>query len=226
VTATVPGFSPRTSGFHFPNRFAPGPVMHLGLGSVRVPVGNASRGLCGGMVFAARDFFEARREPPSDRQAPGRGTALFRLLVRRQFASFRLPFGPLRYVLWTWVIPRTDRFGIRGLAWRTCREQWPGIRTDLDSGTLVPLGLIRTRSLQPMALTRNHQVLAYGYELDGDRLRVRVYDPNHPDDDSLALELSVADPTRPTPIAYIEHEEPVYAFFRTGYRRGRLPGPG
>src|SRR5206468_5395312 len=50
-------------------------------------------------------------------------------------------------------------------------------------------------------------------------LAIDVYDPNHPDDDSCVLSLSVADPTGPTAIAYVAGEAPVRGFFQTAYRR-------
>jgi hypothetical protein len=220
----VPGFSPQEGGFHFGNRFPPGPVLELELGAIRIPVGNASRGLCGGMVVAARDYFEASLPPPPDRQPPGRRDPVFRYLVRRQFASFGIPLGPLRYLLWSWVVPKGDRLGVRGLAWRTIRGHWPRIRAEINAGRPSLLGLIRTRSLHPLALARNHQVLAYAYDVDGGELTVHVYDPNHPEDDTVTIRLSLANPTRPTPIGYVEGEEPVFAFFRTRYRPARPPG--
>lgn len=63
----------------------------------------------------------------------------------------------------------------------------------------MPLGLVRRTGVNPFRLTRNHQVLAYGYELDGERLVVRIYDPNWPDDDSVALVVDgVVDPASAT----------------------------
>ena len=67
TTRTVPGFLPSTSGFAFANDFPKVPVRHIGIpGVVSVPIGDASNGLCGGMAFAARDYFEARMPPPAD----------------------------------------------------------------------------------------------------------------------------------------------------------------
>ena len=72
--ALVAKFAPSTSGFRFPNSFPHVPVRRIGIpGVVSVPIGDASNGLCGGMVFAVRDYFEAGRTPPSDTTAPGEG---------------------------------------------------------------------------------------------------------------------------------------------------------
>jgi hypothetical protein len=151
-------------------------------------------------------------------EPPARGSALYRYLVRRLFASFDLPLGPLRYLLWMWL-PKGNRL-VRGVSWRTIRDHWPGIRADLDGGTLSPLGVVRARG-NPLELGRNHQVLAFGYDLDepAGQLILHVYDPNHPGDDGLVLRLHLGDPARETPVEYRTDELPVYGFFRTRYRR-------
>jgi hypothetical protein len=218
-SARVPGFLPSTSGLPFGNRFPHGPVAEVRLPGVRIPIGDAARGLCGGMVFAARDLFEARLRPPESATPPPRGSPLFDYLVRRLFASWSLPFGPLRYALWS-ALPDDDLLSLRGTADRTVTREWPLVRADIDGGTLSPLGLVRVRSINPWRLARNHQVLAYGYDLDehqGD-LRIRVYDPNHPGDDDLALRFNVREPLRAWPIPYRRGGLPVRGFFRTRYR--------
>jgi hypothetical protein len=219
MSRRVPGFLPSTSGLHFPNEFAPEPLMRFDFGRASIPIGNAANGLCGGMVFAVHDLFRYGLPPPPDRSPPRRGTRLFRYLLGRLFASFNLPAGPLRYWLWQ-VLPAGDRVGVHGLAWRSIRDHWPRVRADLDARRPSPLGLVRARSINPLVLGRNHQVLAYGYDLDeaAHTLVLHVYDPNHPDDDGCALSLSVADPTRATPIDYVAGEHPVRGFFRTRYR--------
>ena len=230
ISRRVLDFLPSANGFHFANDFAPGPLFRLGVWRASVPVGNAANGLCGGMIFASRDLFERGLRPPNDQTPPRPGTRLFRYLVGRLFASFDLPAGPLRYWLWQ-ILPAGDRFGIRGVAWRTIRGHWPRIRADLDAGHPSPLGVVRTRSFNPLLLGRNHQLLAYGYDLDeaAATLTIRVYDPNHSDDDLSALSLSVADPTKPTPIGYAAGELPVRGFFRTRYwpkDPSAVAGPG
>jgi hypothetical protein len=214
----VPGFTPSVSGFHFPNHFAKEPVIVLSLGVVRLPVGDASRGLCGGMVFAARDLFDAGLPPPSGTEAPRRGTALFGYLVRRLFSSFDLPMGPLRYMLWM-ALPSRSFLGIPGVAERTA-SHWIRIRAELDQGRPAALGLVRARSLNPLTLARNHQVLAYGYDLDEatGALRIPVYDPNHPDDDAPALELRLGQGRVAGEIGYVHGERPVRGFFLTRFR--------
>lgn len=214
----VSGFTPAASGFHFPNRFAREPVLVLSLGVVRLPIGDASRGLCGGMVFAARDLFDAGLAPPPGTEAPMRGTSLFSYLIRRLFSSFDLPAGPLRYLLWM-ALPLRSFLGVPGVGARTA-SAWARVRAELDQGRPAALGLVRARSLNPLTLARNHQVLAYGYDLDEDTgaLRIPVYDPNHPNDDGPALDLRLGRDEVVGEIGYVQGERPVRGFFLTRYR--------
>jgi hypothetical protein len=227
----VPGFLPSTAGFRFPNRFPRVPVRRIGIpGLVSVPIGDASNGLCGGMAYAARDYFEAGRPPPPDTDPPEQGSPMFRYIVRRLFDSFSLPWGPARYLeLMNPSLPDGDgllaRLGIlpHGRAWRMIREEWPTIRADIDAGKPSPLGLVRIRSRNPFDLKYNHQVLAYGYDVAGETLRLRVYDPNRPGDDGLSLSLSLADPHRPTPVVSAGLGRETISFFRTEYRPATPP---
>ena len=187
---------------------------------VSLPIGDASNGLCGGMAFAARDYFEAARPPPDEPAAPGDGP-LFDYLSRRLFDSFAFPLGPARYLaLMSPLLPDGEtlwsRIGLapHGRAWQTVRDEWPKIRADIDAGHPSALGLVKVKSSDPRQLKRDHQVLAYGYDLQGEILKLRLYDPNQPGRDDVTLSLYIADPSRPTAIATSPPTGPVYAFFR------------
>jgi hypothetical protein len=69
---------------------------------------------------------------------------------------------------------------------QTRDRNWPAIRRTLDANKVATLGLIRASAKNPLQLKENHQVLAYGYDIGEDAsIRVRVYDPNHPDKDNV-----------------------------------------
>ncbi|MBL7489608.1 hypothetical protein I6A60_05390 [Frankia sp. AgB1.9] len=221
------GFRPSTSAFQFTNDFPHQPVLAVripGLGK-GIPIGDASRGLCGGMIFAVRDLFEARREPPPDTVPPGPGSPLYRYIVRRLFDSWDLPRGALRYYRLqatrdadvTWALGRRP-----GLGRITVVDEWPRVRTDLDSGRLPALGIITVHSADPLKLGLNHQVLAYGYDLVDTTVTLRVYDPNTPLDgaDDVALSFDVANPAGPVPITHNLRVggRPVRGFFHSTYR--------
>ena len=56
--------------------------------------------------------------------------------------------------------------GSSGLAHRTIVDEWPKVKADIDNGHPSPLDLIEVYSFDPTLLGENHQVLAYGYELN------------------------------------------------------------
>jgi hypothetical protein len=218
TSVRVPGFRPSTSGLHFPNAFPHVPNLEIDLpGGLTVPVGDAANGLCGGMAWTVRDLFEAGLAPPALTTAPGDGP-VFRYVADRLLDSLSLPFGPATYLkLMHPALPDGDLAMVHGRAWRMVRLEWPAIRGDLDRGTLCPLGLVRAKSRDPRDLGANHQVLAWGYDLIGTRLTLRLYDPNHPDNDDVTLSLDTARPRRPTPVTS-SHSATVWCFFRTAYR--------
>jgi hypothetical protein len=53
--------------------------------------------------------------------------------------------------------------------------------------------------------------------VQGEILKLRLYDPNQPGRDDVTLSLSIAEPSRPTAIATSPPTGPVYAFFRARY---------
>ncbi|HBI05384.1 MAG TPA: hypothetical protein DDY49_15320, partial [Paenibacillaceae bacterium] len=56
----------------------------------------------------------------------------------------------------------------------------PKLRKEIDAGRPVVLGLIKARSISEVA--QNHQVVAYGYDQDGNGTKkVYIYDNNHRD---------------------------------------------
>src|SRR5438105_768031 len=99
---SVPDFKPSTSGLHFDNDFPEKtPVVTATLPLFgEVGFGDAHGGMCGGMVFAVRDFFEAGVPAPAAADPPAAGTPLFEFLARRLLASFHLPLGPVKYYEW------------------------------------------------------------------------------------------------------------------------------
>jgi hypothetical protein len=228
----VPAFLPSTGGFHFDNRFPRGPVMTIDLGVARIPIGNAANGLCGGMVFAVNDYFLAGLLPPADTTPPAGGTPLFSYLVRRLIDSYQLPAGPATYLaLMNPLLPDGDaRLGpvtVHGRASRMINREWPAIRAELDAGRLCPLGLVMVTSANPADLGQNHQVLAYGYDLQGTALRLAVYDPNRAGDDTVTIALDLRHPDQPTSVTMTPDASVagLTCFFRVEYQPPSLPLP-
>ncbi len=201
VVKVVPGFLPSVYGLRFANSFPPGPTVRFGPFDTRfLGFGDASAGLCGGMALTARDLFEADVPSPPDTTPPANGSPRFDALVRRQVESLDWFKVPLRFL---------DLQALRGdpptgVAATLGREparvsavlkEWPAIRAELDSGHPSVVGLVRSADSSPAALTKNHQVLAFGYEETPTSIVIRVYDPNHPGMDDVELRVDIL----PTP---------------------------
>jgi hypothetical protein len=212
MDSAVPGFTVQGCGFKFRNSDQFG-------GGYTVPdavplideIGDASNGMCGGMVYAAADYFVAGdspwseaelNDPPEDSpvstEVPDEGTPLFDFLSERLFDSFlptdANPKGALRYKR-LMNVPSTG--GARKSRNAVMNEHWHDhIKPALDDGRLCPLGLIHVNTHgQPfdMGLDRigdNHQVLAYGYKQSGNRVEIYVYDPNRPEGDDAHIEFT------------------------------------
>jgi hypothetical protein len=192
----VSDFRPSANGFPFPNAWPPGPTLRLG--PVRTPIlgfGDASAGLCGGMVLTVRDLFDAGiAMPPEPR--PTNGSPRFNAIVRRQVESLDWLRVPLR--LFDLQAFRPDPPTALATLLRrelprvvAVRDEWPRIRAEVDAGRPAPVGLVRVAGISPWAMTRNHQVLAFGYEETDTLIRLHVYDPNHPGRDDVELRAEV-----------------------------------
>jgi hypothetical protein len=216
----APGaFLPSRHGFAFDNSWPAAPAISVRTPGGRLSIGNAALGLCGGMVFAALDYWHAGRLPPAAQPAPG--TPLYRFIVRRLIQSWRIPAGVAGYY-------RGMLSSDAGLARRSISRHWPRIRALLDSGQPAPLALVTVASVSPLLLGRNHQVLAYGYALRGPEVTLTVYDPNSGPDDGVVIRFSI--PEASTSEASIDGTSagrfahtvnirwPVRGFFLTRYR--------
>jgi hypothetical protein len=224
-------FLPSRDGFAFTNAWPSEPDVSVSTPLGKIGIGNAAAGLCGGMVFAALDYWHAGIAPPVGRPAPG--APLYRYLVQRLIDSWHLPSGVAQYYQWM-NLPDGDTsvelFGRpiiteRGLAWRTIETQWPQIAAGLDSGTPAALGVVTVASASPADLGANHQVLAYGYAASASQVTVRVYDPNSGQDDGIYIRFDPQAPAKPTTFTNnLAIADPVRGFFRTPYAPATPPG--
>jgi hypothetical protein len=181
LSNAVSNFLPSTNGLHFANRFPPGPTLTFGPIDPRwIGIGDASAGLCGGMSWYVRERFAAKLAIPPDTDPPANGSPLFQALVRRQVLSLDWMRTPL--AIW-WM----GALGPGRALQRTRTIEIPKIRADIDKGDLAMLGLVRQTGWNPLALTGNHQVLAYAYEADGDTTTLRICDPNWPGRDDVTI---------------------------------------
>ena len=229
----VDGFAPSTHGFAFPNTFPDDAALKtIDLGVTKLPIGKAANGLCGGMTFGARDYFEAGVTVPADAESPtGQGVPLFDYLVDRQIASFDLPHLPATLLaIMNPAYPDHDggllgHFGADGRARLMARSEFAKIRAAIDGGKPCPICIIKAKSANPAALGENHQVLVYGYQIDGTQLTLWVYDPNNPghDDAGLVLDIGRTDQTIDVSVS-IENLNTIYCYVVTNYEPAAPPG--
>lgn len=196
---SVPGFLPSTHGFRFTNSWPDDPLKRVNLRIGAIPIGKASNGLCGGMCFAVRDWFEARRAIPAVANPPADKTTLREFVVDRLIDSFDLPGGVIPYAtLMSTRYPEDDADVLAALgqvpsrATLLTRRMWPLLKSTIDAGHPCPLGLVMMVSDDPADLRHHHQVLAYAYQLRGTALCVWVYDPNSPRDDRITIAFDTA----------------------------------
>lgn len=145
-------------------------------------------GLCGGMAFAALDYFNSGIPIPTAKVVPTRttlaGNAMRDYLQRRQIDSLRdnLP-TVLGWMTMLNYVPQWWNF-TSGAPWLLAHSkgQWETLKSNIDAGHPTPLALLGTTK-DPMG---NHQVLAYGYDdpdpaigADGTGI-IYVYDMNCP----------------------------------------------
>jgi hypothetical protein len=223
-------FLPSGRGFAFTNSWPPEPAVVLATPFGKINIGNAAAGLCGGMVFAALDYWHAGLAPPARQPAPD--DPLYGYLVRRLVDSWHIPAGVAQYYQWMNLPDGDSGFDVlgrhvvteRGLAWRTIRQQWPQITADLARGIPAPLGLVTVASAAPAKLGLNHQVLAYDYGASAAEVTVRVYDPNSGPRDDVCIRFSPGNPAEPTAFEHnISISHPVRGFFRTAYAMATPP---
>lgn len=143
------------SGFHFTNGF-----------TNRFPFSYITYSRCGGISYAALDYYHAGQCIPDVEIIPARGSTLEKYVARRQLDSL--------------LILSAAKF----LGWSVYTDEIVDTRTAHEFSKLatrVPcvLGLVAARSLKDLA--HNHQVVALDYDIVQDQPIVYLYDCNHPD---------------------------------------------
>ena len=137
------------------------------------------------MSAAAADFFVAGRPVPPLDAPPARGTPLYEYLYLRQAESIGPGIsGALRFVEWM-------KLSDDELRERT-RQELTAIQSAIKSRGIAPIGLVLARFGGPpgaRAASDNHQVLATGIVEEDAFVRINIYDPNDPGDDSVRIEL-------------------------------------
>lgn len=215
LVRTRTDFSAQDHGFRFVNSFEFSLEFDLPFASP-IDLGNIIYGLCGGMCFAALDYFHAGRPIPDEATIPPTGSGLHRYLWQRQLDSLSLPVGPLKVI--EWMLREDEDLG-RQIA----RSELRKLRTRLDRGDPAVLVLIRAHGVANP--THNHQAVAVAYGLDetptAKRVTIHLYDPNYPGEEPrLTMDLK-----RPGLGIHAQQSsgDPFRGFFVLDYRRKTPP---
>jgi hypothetical protein len=166
---TMTAFDPAKNGFSFANTFGNDFVPALDI---------HTDGLCGGMSYAALDYFNTKVPVTTVSIPPANGTVLYNYLYDRQVTSIENNLDHWAELIANPGGARNAEFFNWGL-----RERLAVLRRYIDAGVPVVLGL------KGDGQTGDHQVIAIGYDMGqyaGDLgahqedLRILTCDPNYP----------------------------------------------
>jgi hypothetical protein len=208
------GFTSAEHGFKFWNSFEFSATLSLKPITRRpVVLGKVVLGLCGGMCFAALDYFHAHKPIPAVANVDAIPPALRQYLVERQLDSLGRG-GVIKVLDWT---AREDN----SLALSVAGWEAPKLRKQLDTVEPAVLALIRVGGITH--LMDNHQVVATGYDFDDEtnEMVVYLYDPNYPGE-MPTLTMNLTKPSAGIALAQ-STDEPVRGFFVIGYGRQTPP---
>lgn len=172
MAAGMTDFGAAEHGFRFRNRFEFSLLSEFQLPIGGKTLGSIVYGLCGGMCFAALDYFYAGIPVPDTESVDDLNLEFFNYLWERQMDSLEL--DTLGKVL-KWML-----YSDRTVSIRTANQEAPRLRALIDTGDPVVLALVRVAGLNDP--TKNHQALATGYDFDtiSGEMTVQFYDPNYP----------------------------------------------
>jgi hypothetical protein len=179
-------FDPPIHGFRFVNRFDLADFLHFDSDQDYSaldqdnPLSRSVYGLCGGMCFAALDYFYAPKAIPRWENPDHIHYRLFSYLWRRQMDSTQLAMlgNLVSWMLWD----------DQTLHQKMAEEEIPRLLLELRAGR--PTVLVLIHSAASGNPTDNHQVLATGFDYDSesDQLTLYLYDPNQK---AVTVELNV-----------------------------------
>jgi hypothetical protein len=166
-------FVPDRDGFHYPNAFVNVIAKLPGFGTIE------TGGRCGGMAYAALDYwFNGRLPIPAPSALPADGTLMADYVYRRLFDTYLVP-SAVNFITWT-LVGDDGTFFHKGVTRWTKEGEFPKLRSMIDQGKPQVLGLVKVTDLRRIG--DDHQVVAYGYEDDGaGTLTVYVWDNRYPD---------------------------------------------
>src|SRR6266550_4591762 len=176
LAAFMPGltsFQPEANSFNFGNSFKNDFVPGLDI---------RTSGLCGGMSYAAIDYFMSGLPVPVQPFAPANGTTLYNYLYDRQVTSFLTNIDKWGELSFNPGGARNSEFFNWGISAKK-GERIDELKSFIDHGKPCVLGLFGVNG------TGDHQVVAFGYDMGNykgdlgahkEDFKIFISDPNHP----------------------------------------------
>ncbi len=199
----------------------------------------AHYGLCGGMAYAARDYYKADMLLPRGQSAtdlpvgpPDTPAGVLRTFLFQRLLD-SLAAGGVAGTLLEWMamqhlVPMIPFMGSQGgEPWllERSKEQWAILKAHIDADDPWPIVLLGSTNIP----TNNHQVLAYGYDDPGDGTGViYLYDPNcpHNNDGDKTIQLDFRGTSlQATETCYQAPRGPLRGFFCAKYVAPATPLP-
>lgn len=209
-------FNVQDHGFFFRNSFEfPTLLNHYLPLNLPIPItlGDVVYGLCGGMCFAATDFFHTGKIIPTYTEEEDISLKFFMYLWNRQLDSLK---PSLVRKLFQWML-RDDISLARSIK----RWEMPKVRSEIDQNNPSVLALVRVKGISDP--TKNHQVLAIGYEFDTglELMTINIYDPNYPKEDH-ALTMDFSNPSQGIKLQHSK-DGSQRGFFKIDYKQETPP---
>ena len=119
-------------------------------------------GFCGGMTYAAADYYYASKTAPNQDFSPAPGTSLYNYLWSRQSKSIENVAGQIAEFEFNPDGARNDEFWRWGV-----NEKLKQLKTNIDNNKPTPICLLRESNEILFDVADNHWVLAIGYDFGG-----------------------------------------------------------
>lgn len=183
-------FMPLKHGFHFQNSFTD-KIISTSFGKIE------TKGRCGGMSYASLDYYFSGILVPShepkdfpNKMYPPDGSLFSDYIYERSISSL---FSLSSFKFFDWTLQKDNVESLRkSVSYKTKMEEFPKLKYSVDKGNPVVIGLIGARKASE--ITKNHQVVAYGYDSDSKEnyIIIYLYDSNFPGKEVI-LECSCSD---------------------------------
>lgn len=207
-------FTPQTHGFTFANRF-PYEIPNVYELPYTRPIAlrDIVPGWCGGICFAALDYFTAGQPVSRVRAAEDLSPDTLTFIAERHLDSLSLPVV-LKTIEWTMLEDAE-------ISAQTSRLEIPRLRRWLRRGVPAPLMLIRRSGAD--AQYQNTIVLALGINLasGGRRAEIPLYDPDRPGEVPVLVMQRLRGPGRV--VFSLSTGDPVRGFFLLPYMPRAVP---